>query len=292
MQQELSKRRITDMKKNISIFKELFKYLILVVILLFCIMPFIFMILSSLRPGAQMVQNGLTLDFNPKTMSLHNFKALLEYNDGMYFLWYKNSIVLTVLQTAFSLLFCAMVGYGLSVYNFKGRNLIFLIVLAVMMIPTEVLILPLFKLVVKMNIINTKAGVILPFVVSPFAVFYFRQYCLGLPLDLIDSGRIDGCNEIGIFFKIMSPVMLPAFAAIMILQAMNSWNGFVWPLIALRSNENMTLPIGLNALLTPYGNNYDVLLAGAVFSVIPIIILFLINQKAFITGLTIGSIKG
>lgn len=280
------------MKKNISIFKELFKYLILVVILLFCIMPFIFMILSSLRPGAQMVQNGLTLDFNPKTMSLHNFKALLEYNDGMYFLWYKNSIVLTVLQTAFSLLFCAMVGYGLSVYNFKGRNLIFLIVLAVMMIPTEVLILPLFKLVVKMNIINTKAGVILPFVVSPFAVFYFRQYCLGLPLDLIDSGRIDGCNEIGIFFKIMSPVMLPAFAAIMILQAMNSWNGFVWPLIALRSNENMTLPIGLNALLTPYGNNYDVLLAGAVFSVIPIIILFLINQKAFITGLTIGSIKG
>lgn len=280
------------MKKNISIFKEVFKYLILIIILLFCVMPFIFMILSSLRPGAQMVQNGLTLDFNPKTMSLHNFKALLEYNDGMYFLWYKNSIVLTVLQTAFSLLFCAMVGYGLSVYNFKGRNLIFLVVLAVMMIPTEVLILPLFKLVVKMNIINTKAGVILPFVVSPFAVFYFRQYCLGLPLDLIDSGRIDGCNEIGIFFKIMSPVMLPAFAAIMILQAMNSWNGFVWPLIALRSNENMTLPIGLNALLTPYGNNYDVLLAGAVFSVIPIIILFLINQKAFITGLTIGSIKG
>lgn len=292
MQQELSKRRATDMKKNNSIFKELFKYLILIIILLFCVMPFIFMILSSLRPGAQMVQNGLTLDFNPKTMSLHNFKALLEYNNGMYFLWYKNSIVLTALQTAFSLLFCAMVGYGLSVYNFKGRNFIFLVVLAVMMIPTEVLILPLFKLVVKMNIINTKAGVILPFVVSPFAVFYFRQYCLGLPLDLIDSGRIDGCNEISIFFKIMSPVMLPAFAAIMILQAMNSWNGFVWPLIALRSNENMTLPIGLNALLTPYGNNYDVLLAGAVFSVIPIIILFLINQKAFITGLTIGSIKG
>lgn len=90
----------------------------------------------------------------------------------------------------------------------------------------------------------------------------------------------------------MCPVMLPAFAAIMILQAMNSWNSFVWPLIALRSNENMTLPIGLNALLTPYGNNYDVLLEGAVLSVIPIIILFLINQRAFITGLTVGSIKG
>lgn len=280
------------MKEKHAIYKSFLKYLILAVILLFCVMPFIFMLLSSMRPGAQMVQNGLTLDFNPKTMSLHNFKALFGYNHGMFFLWFKNSIVLTALQTAFSLLFCAMVGYGLGVYNFKGRNVIFLIVLAVMMIPTEVLILPLFKLVVKIKLINTKAGVILPFVVSSFAVFYFRQYCLGLPLELIDSARIDGCNEISIFFKIMSPVMLPAYAAIMILQAMNSWNGFVWPLIALRSNENMTLPIGLNALLTPYGNNYDVLLAGAVFSVIPIIILFLINQKAFITGLTVGSVKG
>lgn len=280
------------MKEKNAIFKTFLKYIILAVILLFCVMPFIFMLLSSLRPGAQMVQNGLTLDFNPKTMSLHNFKALFGYNHGMFFLWFKNSIVLTALQTAFSLLFCAMVGYGLGVYNFRGRNVIFLIVLAVMMIPTEVLILPLFKLVVKIKLINTKAGVILPFVVSSFAVFYFRQYCLGLPLELIDSARIDGCNEISIFFKIMSPVMLPAYAAIMILQAMNSWNGFVWPLIALRSNENMTLPIGLNALLTPYGNNYDVLLAGAVFSVIPIIILFLINQKAFITGLTVGSVKG
>lgn len=280
------------MKKNITIHISLLKYLSLILIIFFCIMPFIFMLLSSLRPGAQMVQNGLQLDFNPKTMSLHNFKALFNYNDGMFFLWFKNSIVLTVLQTAFSLLFCAMVGYGLSIYKFKGQNIVFLIVLAVMMIPTEVLILPLFKLVVKIGLINTKPGVILPFVVSPFAIFYFRQYCLGLPLDLVDSARIDGCNEISIFFKIMCPVMLPAFAAIMILQAMNSWNGFVWPLIALRSNENMTLPIGLNALLTPYGNNYDVLLAGAVFSVIPIIILFLVNQKAFITGLTVGSIKG
>ncbi|MCR5761928.1 MAG: carbohydrate ABC transporter permease [Treponema sp.] len=272
--------------------KKILKYFVLVVIFLFCIMPFVFMILSSLRPGAQMVQNGLTLDFNPATMSLHNFRALFEYNDGMFFLWFKNSIVLTALQTGLSLLFCAMVGYGLSVYDFKARNLIFLVVLAVMMIPTEVLILPLFKLIVKLKCINTKAGVILPFVVSPFAVFYFRQYCLSLPLDLIDSGRIDGCNEISIFFRIMCPVMLPAFGAIMILQAMNSWNSFVWPLIALRSNENMTLPIGLNALLTPYGNNYDVLLAGAVFSVIPIIILFLLNQRAFITGLTVGSVKG
>jgi arabinosaccharide transport system permease protein len=185
-----------------------------------------------------------------------------------------------------------MVGYALAVYDFRGRNLVFTVVLAVMMIPVEILILPLFKLTILLKIIDTKAGVILPFAVSPFAVFFFRQYSMGIPKDLIDSGRIDGCNELGIFFRIITPVLLPAFGAIAILQAMGSWNSFLWPLIVLRSNENLTLPIGLQSLLTPYGNNYDVLLSGSVLSIIPIIIVFLLNQKAFITGLTVGSVKG
>lgn len=275
-----------------NIIPETAKYIVLIITACFTLTPFLFMLLSSLRPGSEMVQNGLTVNFDFTTMTLHNFQALINYNSGLYFLWYKNSIMITVIQTALSLLLCSMVGYGLAVYDFRGRNFIFVLVLAVMMIPTEILILPLFKLTIFMNIIDTKAGVILPFVVSPFAVFFFRQYAMGIPHDLIDSGRIDGCNEIGIFFRIVSPVMLPAFASIMILQAMNSWNGFVWPLIALRTDTQLTLPIGLMSLLTPYGNNYDVLLAGSVISIIPIIILFLLNQKAFITGLTVGSVKG
>lgn len=271
---------------------EAVKYLSLAIILCFTLAPFLFMLLSSLRPGNEMVQNGLTVNLDVKTMTLHNFRALMEYNDGLYFLWYKNSVLITAIQTLLVLLFCSMVGYGLAVYNFRGRNAIFVLVLAVMMIPIEILILPLFKLTIFLNVIDTKAGVMLPFLVSPFSVFFFRQYALSVPHDLIDSGRIDGCNELSIFFRIVCPVMLPAFASIMILQAMNSWNGFVWPLIALRSDEQLTLPIGLMSLLTPYGNNYDVLLAGSVISIVPIIILFLLNQKAFITGLTVGSVKG
>lgn len=268
------------------------KYIFLAFVSCFTLAPFLFMLLSSLRPGAQMVQNGLTLDFDITTMSMTSYKSLMEYNEGLYFLWYKNSLVISVVQTFSSLLLSSMVGYGLAVYNFKGRNLIFTIVLVVMMIPVEILILPLFKLTIFLRIIDTKAGVILPFAVSPFAVFFFRQYALGVPMDLLDSGRIDGCDEFGIFFKIITPVLLPAFGAIAILQAMGSWNSFLWPLIALRSNENLTLPIGLQSLLTPYGNNYDVLLAGSVLSIIPIIIVFLMNQKAFISGLTVGSVKG
>ena len=201
-------------------------------------------------------------------------------------------MIITIVQTCVSVLLSSMVGYALAVYDFRGRNLVFPVVLAVMMIPVEILILPLFKLTILLKIIDTKAGVILPFAVSPFAVFFFRQYSMGIPKDLIDSGRIDGCNELGIFFRIITPVLLPAFGAIAILQAMGSWNSFLWPLIVLRSNENLTLPIGLQSLLTPYGNNYDVLLSGSVLSIIPIIIVFLLNQKAFITGLTVGSVKG
>jgi len=279
-------------KNEQSLTLDIVKYLFLACVACFALAPFLFMLLSSLRPGAQMVQNGLTLDFNVKTMNLDGYRILASYRDGLYLDWYANSIVITVVQTLVSLLLSSMVGYGLAVYQFRGRNLIFTIVLAVMMIPVEILILPLFKLTILLKIIDTKAGVILPFAVSPFAVFFFRQYALGVPKDLIDSGRIDGCNEFGIFFKIISPVLLPAFGAIAILQAMGSWNAFLWPLIALRSNEHLTLPIGLQSLLTPYGNNYDVLLAGSVMSIIPVIVIFLLNQKAFIAGLTVGSVKG
>jgi arabinosaccharide transport system permease protein len=275
-----------------SVLMSLIKHLFLGFVALLTLAPFVFMFLSSLRPGDQMVQNGLTVDFNVMTMTLSSYRTMAEYNEGLYFMWFKNSMIISVIQTLASLLLSSMVGYALAVYDFKGRTLIFTVVLVVMMIPVEILVLPLFKLSVIFRIIDTKAGVILPFVVSPFAVFFFRQYALGLPRDLIDSGRIDGCNEFGIFFRIITPVLLPAFGAIAILQAMGSWNAFLWPLIVLRSNANLTLPIGLQSLLTPYGNNYDVLLAGSVVSIIPIIVVFLMNQKAFITGLTVGSVKG
>jgi len=268
------------------------KYIFLLTIACFTLAPFLFMFVSSLRSGDLMVQNGLTIDLDVSTMNFSNYRAMMEYNDGLYFEWFKNSVLITLVQTICCLILSSMVGYGLAIYDFKGRTLVFTVVLIVMMIPVEILMLPLFKLTIGLKIIDTMAGVILPFVVSPFAVFFFRQYAMGIPKDLVDSGRIDGCNEFGIFFRIITPVLLPAFGAIAILQAMGSWNAFVWPLIALRSNEHLTLPIGLLSLLTPYGNNYDVLLAGSVISIVPIIIVFLLNQKAFISGLTVGSVKG
>ena len=179
-----------------------------------------------------------------------------------------------------------------AMYNFKGKNILFLCVLLVMMIPTEVILLPLYRLIVKMGLINNMWGIILPYLVVPMLVFFFRQYLMGIPKDFLDAARVDGCTEYGIFFKIMIPLMKPSFAAMGIYQGMQSWNNFLWPMIVTNSIDKITLPVGLQSLLSPYGNNYDILIAGSCFAIIPILILFICFQRYFIEGMTAGGVKG
>jgi len=265
---------------------------VLVIISVVALMPFLFIILSSFKPGVEMVRNGLSLNLDFQNFSLTNYGYLFTQRDGVYLDWYKNSILITVLQTAGGLFLSSMVGYALAKYDFKGRTLVFVLVLIVMMIPIEILLLPLYKLSITLKTINTYRGVFLPFLVSMTGIFFFRQYAIGLPKELMEAGRIDGCTEYGIYFKIMMPLMKPAFGALTILMAMGSWNSFVWPLIVMRDNDKLTLPVGLQTMLTPYGNNYDMLMSGAVLAVLPILIVFLFNQKSFIDGMTAGAVKG
>jgi len=254
--------------------------------------PFYFLLVSSFRPSQELFTEGFHLGIRLKGMTLTNYQVLLQGSGVIYLSWYKNSILITALFTAVSLFLSSLVGYGLGVYVFKGRNLIFTLVLFLLMIPLEILMLPLYKLLVTIHLINTYAGVILPFVVSPAGIFFFRQYSAGIPRDYVDAGRMDGCTEYGIYARIMAPLMRPAFGAMAILLAMREWNDFLWPLIVLRTNENFTIPVGLASLMSPYGNNYDMLIAGAILAIVPIIVLFLFNQRAFVSGLTVGGIKG
>ncbi len=258
---------------------------------LLAIFPFYSLLLASFKPPTELLRYGLNLRLQPDMLSLNNYIYL--FQDGsVYFTWYKNSLLITLLSTALTLFFSSLVGYGLALYDFKGRNVIFVLVLFVMMVPVEIIMLPLYKMAVALKMINTYWGVIVPHVVSPFAVFFFRQYASGLPKDFLDAGRIDGCTEYGIFFRIMAPLMAPAFGAMAILQGLGSWNNFIWPLIVLRTDDKFTLPIGLSSLLTPYGNNYNILLSGCILSVIPILVIFVFFQRFFISGLTIGGVKG
>ncbi len=266
--------------------------LMIAVFAVLALMPFFFLFISSFKPGSEMIRNGLQFKFDFENYSLVNYGLLKTERNGIYLKWYFNSIVIMLIQVGVGLFFSSLVGYGLAKYRFKGRNLLFVLVLMVMMVPVEILILPLYKEINMFNMIDTYAGVVLPFIVPATGIFFFRQFASGLPSEIMESGRIDGCGEFGIFFRLMMPIMLPAYGAMTILLAMGSWNSMVWPMIVLRTSEMQTLPIGLQSLLTPYGNNYDLLLSGAVMSVVPIMIIFLLNQKTFIAGMAAGSVKG
>lgn len=266
---------------------------ILSIFAVFALLPFYFLIVSAFKPGVEMIRHGITLNPYFEKFTLNQFELLFNPKESNYFHWYRNSLLYTGVQTVLGLVLTSMVGYALGVYTrYKYRNIIFIMVLLVMMIPVEIMILPLYKEMVYLKLFDNIWGVVLPFAVFPSAVFFFRQYSLGLPLELMDSGRIDGLTEYGIFVRIMIPLMKPAFGAMAILISMNSWNAVVWPMVVLRNSKKLTIPIGLSTLITPYGNNYDLLMPGAVLAVVPIIILFMLNQKAFIEGLTSGSIKG
>jgi arabinosaccharide transport system permease protein len=264
--------------------------LLLVVVVLF---PLYSLVVASFRSGRELMRLGLTPSFLiPRDIVLDFYKALFYERNGIYLHWFKNSFAISALQTLFTVFFASLVGYGLGVYRFKGRNLIFSLVLFVLMIPIQILVLPLFRIIISFRIIDTYWGVIAPFITSPFVVFFFRQYTIGIPRDFLDAARVDGVSEFGIYLRIMSPLMAPAYAAMAILQARQTWNDFFWPLIVLRSDKKLTLQIGLASLLTPYGSNYDLLLTGAVLATIPIIILFIVFQRYFVSGILAGGLKG
>ena len=263
-----------------------------VIAAIFLMMPFYFMFLSSLKPGTEILRLGLSFKIEPDVMSFNNYNALNTYRDGIYWSWYKSSLTVMLLQTAVGLFFASIVGYALAMYNFRGKKVFDIIVLILLMMPFEILLLPMYRALSSMRMTNSYFGVIMPYLVPSFMVFFFRQYCSGLPKELIEAGRIDGCTDYGIFFRIMVPIMIPAFGAMAILSAMNSWNNMLWPLIVLNQDTKFTLPIGLGTTITPYGNAYDVLMPGAVMAVVPIVIVYLFCQKSFMAGMTAGSVKG
>lgn len=255
------------------------------------IFPFITIFIASFRPGQDLIRYGLSLKLEPASMSLKNYIYLFTGKHS-YFIWFKNSLVLTVLSVALTLIVSFFIAYGLSMYDYKLKNLLFFLVIATMMVPFEILMLPMYQEMIDLKLINTTAGVILPGICGASTIFFFRQYMISLPKDLLDAGRIDGATEYGICLKIMLPITKPAFAAMAILSSMGAWNSMLWPLLVYRDANKFTLPIGLNTLLTPYGNNYDLLIAGSCFAILPIFILFLCFQKYFIEGMTAGAVKG
>ena len=265
--------------------------LLFTVIVVIFLVPLALLFVSSLRPGSDLMRYGLNFSIDWANANLHNYHLLFS-GQNAYFNWYVNSLIVTAIQVVLALFLSSCVGYSFAMYDYKGKGIAFTCVLLVMMVPTEVIILPLYRMITKMGFVDNFLGIILPYIVIPMLIFFFRQYLVGIPRDFLDAARVDGYSEYGIFLKIMIPLMKPSFAAMGIYEGMQSWNNFLWPMIVMRSNNKMTLPVGLQSLMSPYGNNYDILIAGACFAIIPILILFACFQKYFVEGMTAGGVKG
>lgn len=250
--------------------------------------------LASFRPGKELMYNGLSIHFDVSSMSLSNYAYILSGNEDSlkYLNAFKNSLFLTFVTVVATLVICYFIAYGISMYEFKLRNLLFFLVIATMMVPFEILMLPLYREIINLNLVDTTWGVVLPGVCGASTIFFFRQYMMGVPKELLEAGRIDGANEYTICTRVILPIVKPAFASMAILTSMGSWNNLLWPMLVYRTSSKFTLPVYLNGLLTPYGNNYDILIAGSMFSIIPVMIVFLAFQSYFIDGMVAGAVKG
>ena len=278
--------------------KVLMTLFFIILCILFMI-PLYALVLGTFKGGAELFVSGLNLNLNFSQLHTKAWRYLFtgimsngEYNPHDYFLWYKNSLMVVLVQGSLTLLLSSMVAYGLAKYNFKGKNVIFMCVLMVMMVPLEILMLPMYTQVNAMGMRNTYAGVMLPFLVSMSAVFFFRQFLTGIPYEMIEAARVDGCTEYGIFFRIIMPVMKPAYASMAVLTGMGAWNALLWPMLVLSDMKKYTIPIGLNTLWSPYGNNYDLMITGSCFAILPLLLIYMFAQKFIVEGMTAGAVKG
>ena len=263
-------------------------YLIAVLGMVAVAAPFAWMVLGSFKTQGELLRVPPT--WWPAQLTTQNYDDLFsKANFPRYFL---NSTIVALVVTAGNLTFCSMIGYALAKLRFKGRNAVFLLVMATLMIPGMVTFVPLFVLVTNAGLANSYPGLILPFLVSPFGVFLMRQFFSSLPDDLMDAGRVDGSGELGIFARIMLPLTKPALATLGILTFLGSWNNFLWPLVIAQTEDKYTLPVALALYSTGQNaQNFGLLMAGAVVVVVPVLVMFLAFQRHVTKGIAITGIK-
>lgn len=248
--------------------------------------PFIWMILSAFKSESEVMQ--LTPTLLPKKFTMENFTNLFQ---NMNFALYLKNTVVIVLWSFVGLFLNAMAGYAFAKFKFKGRDQFFYLVLATMMIPGQVTMIPVYLILNQLNLTNTMAGIILPGLVGAFSIFLFRQFMSTIPDELLEAARLDGASELRVFFQIVLPISRPILAVQGILTFIAGWNSFLWPLIIANDESLYTLSVGLSLLKGQYGGNYALQMAGSTFMVVPIIVIFILFQKHIIEGYTISGMK-
>ncbi len=263
-------------------------YLLLFLGVILLVGPFVWMVLGSIKTTGELRQVPPT--WLPQNPTLANYEDLFSrLNFVGYFF---NSTVVAVAVTIGNIVFCSMLGYALAKLTFPGKRVLFAVVLATLMIPGVVTFMPLFVLVANMGLVNTHAGLILPFLVGAFGVFLMRQFIAGIPDELLDAARVDGAGEHYIFWRIIIPLCGPAIATLGILTFLGSWNSFLWPLVVATSETMYTLPVAIALFATgQQETNIALLMAGSVVVIVPVLIVFIALQRYFTQGIAMTGIK-
>jgi multiple sugar transport system permease protein len=226
----------------------------------------------------------------PHAPTLENYRHMFaDYRAGRYLF---NSALVATVATALSLLFNTTAGYAFAKLRFRGRDKVFRALLGALVIPSQVVMIPLFALVKELGLVSTYGGVIVPAMASVFGIFLVRQYAMSIPEDLLEAARIDGASEMRIFWSVVVPLLKPILVTLAILTFMGTWNDFMWPLIVLTDQKLHTLPVALAGLSREHVQDNELMMAGAVITVVPVLVLFLSLQRYYIAGILAGSVKG
>lgn len=274
-------------RKN-KLVSEILFYFVAIIFVVIVSVPFYWMIITSLKSKGALM--ALPIQWIPKKPSFASYKKV--FSLFPFFRAILNSTLVTVLYTVFTLLTSSMAAFAITKIRFKGAEVLLAIYLASMMIPTQITLIPLFIIMNKLSLVNTYASVITPSLFKAFGIFLLVQSMRSLPDDFMEAGKIDGAGLWKIYIRIIMPMIVPALATLAISTFMEAWNDYLWPLVMLSDKKKMTLTLALNSLNGQYGTEYNVLMAGSLISMLPIILVYILAQTKMKQGITLGGVKG
>lgn len=265
-------------------------YLALILGLVVMVTPFIWTALASFKLNTDIFR--APVGFLPRVWTGSNYRDLLSGDTIPFVRQFLNSCVITIGQTTLAVVVSSLAGFGFAKYEFFGKKALFILTLLTLMVPFEVTVVPLFNLMVKIGWLDTYWSVIVPGALNAFGVFLMRQVMISVPNELLDAARVDGATEFRILWQIVLPLTRGGVAVLALLSFLGAWNDYLWPLIALRSPDMFTLPIGLATLTGLYKVEWGMIMAGAVLTTIPVLVVFYLTRHHLISGLSAGAIKG
>ena len=263
------------------------RYVVLALMAVVAIFPFFWMLVGSLMPLGDLF--SIPPQLIPRQPSLNNYAELFQripFGRNML-----NSLIISTLAATLGLVLATLAGFAFAKYRFPGREILFYGMIATLILPEEVVVVPLFIVMSQIGWVDTYQGAVIPSLASAFGIFWMRQYMQSIPDEMLDAARIDGASEPAIYARIVLPVLGPGLAALAMILFMRAWNTFLWPLVILRSEDMYTIPLSLARLIGVFEEPYHIVLAGSVLATVPLVIVFVLLQRQFIAGVMAGSLK-